>query len=103
MSAADAEDAWPDVRVVVFHLRSLHVEGGGAGHAHGALRPDVLELIARLRHSHVRLASLATADEAAQLLAANARAEALVAALRGASDAAPGAFNAVARPCARAR
>ena len=91
MSAPPADDALPDVRVVVFHLRSLHVDAGGAGHAHAVLRPDVVELVARLRLSHVRLASLATADDAAQLLAACARAAPLVPALRGGSDSAPGA------------
>jgi hypothetical protein len=84
--------ALPDVQAVVFHCRSLH---GEASHVHApvSLRPDVVDFVARLRLSHVRLAALVTADDAAQLLAACARAAPLVKAL-GSSDAdhPPGAF-----------
>jgi hypothetical protein len=86
--------ALPDVQAVVFHCRSLH---GEASHVHAptALRPDVVDFVARLRLSHVRLAALVTADDAAQLLAACARAAPLVHALGG-GDAGhpPGAFSA---------
>jgi len=86
-----SEDALPDVQAVVFHCRSLRVESvSAAGHPQAELRSDVIDLVARLRLSRVRLAALVTADDEAQLLAAGARAASLVAALGGsASD--PGA------------
>ena len=91
MASAPADCALPDVHAVVFHCRSLHVDVGGAGHAHATLRPDVAELVGRLRLSRARMAALVTADDSAQLLAACARAAPLVPALRGGSDSAPGA------------
>ena len=80
MAAAPPDTTLPDVQAVVFHVRSLH---GDSSHLHEVLRPDVVDFVARLRLSGVRVAALVTADDAAGLLAACARAGPQVAALKG--------------------